>query len=75
MTRYEVPYLKIMAGCYTLVIAAQLVLIPIWGSLGAAIASAAGVVLWNVLAIFILRKRAGLDPSVLSLLRAPKPVQ
>jgi O-antigen/teichoic acid export membrane protein len=74
MTRFEMPYLKIMAGCYVVVVCAQLLLIPIWGSLGAAIASTAGVVLWNVIAIFILRRHAGLDPSILSLIWPPKPV-
>jgi O-antigen/teichoic acid export membrane protein len=74
MTRFEVPYLKVMAGCYALVVCAQLLLIPTCGATGAAIASTSGVILWNVLAIAILRRSAGLDPSVLSLLWPPKAV-
>jgi O-antigen/teichoic acid export membrane protein len=73
MTKYETHYLKIMGVCYVLVLGAQLILVPIWGGVGAAIASAAGVILWNVWAIIILRKDAGLDPSLLSLVLPPKP--
>ncbi len=72
MTKYETHYLKIMAVCYGLVLAAQLILVPRWGGIGAAVASAAGVVLWNVWAIYILRKDAGLDPSLLSLVLPPR---
>jgi O-antigen/teichoic acid export membrane protein len=73
MTKYETHYLKIMGVCYALVLGAQLILVPIWGGVGAAIASAGGVILWNVWAIVILRKDAGLDPSLLSLIVPPKP--
>ena len=73
MTKFEGAYLKILVGCYALVIAAQFMLIPRYGSFGAALASAAGVVLWNVLAILILRKRAGLDPSLLGVISPPQP--
>ena len=72
MTKFESAYLKILIGCYALVIAAQFMLIPRFGSFGAALASASGVVLWNVLAIVILRKKAGLDPSLLSLFNPPR---
>jgi O-antigen/teichoic acid export membrane protein len=71
MTSYERPYLRVMAVCYALVLAAQFILIPLYGSIGAAIASAGGVVLWNVWAVAILRREAGLDPSLLSLIIAP----
>ncbi len=72
MTSFERPYLKVMAVCYVAVILAQIILIPRYGSLGAAFASAGGVVLWNVWSILILRNRAGLDPSLLSIIRPPK---
>lgn len=72
MTKYETHYLKIMGVCYGLVLVAQLILVPRWGGIGAAVASAGGVVLWNVWAIFILRKDAGLDPSLLSLILPPR---
>lgn len=73
MTRYETHYLKIMGVCYALVLVAQLILVPIWGGIGAAVASAGGVILWNLWAVIILRKDAGLDPSLLSLFLPPNP--
>jgi O-antigen/teichoic acid export membrane protein len=72
MTSYERPYLRVMAVCYVLVLAAQFTLIPLYGSIGAALASAGGVILWNVWAVAILRRDAGLDPSLLSLFLVPK---
>ncbi len=72
MTSFERPYLKVMAVCYLIVILAQIILIPRYGSLGAAFASAGGVILWNLWSILILRKRAGLDPSLLSIIRPAK---
>jgi O-antigen/teichoic acid export membrane protein len=72
MTKYETHYLKIMAICYGLVVVAQLILVPRWGGMGAALASAGGVVLWNVWAVLILRRDAGLDPSLLSLVLPPR---
>ncbi|MCA0432511.1 MAG: oligosaccharide flippase family protein [Proteobacteria bacterium] len=68
MTSYERHYVWIMVLCYIVVVAAQLILIPLYGAIGAAMASAGGVALWNAAAIIVLRRRAGLDPSILSLL-------
>jgi O-antigen/teichoic acid export membrane protein len=67
MTSFERPYLRVMIVCYIFVVAAQFILIPRYGSFGAALASTGGVVLWNVWSIFILRNKAGLDPSLLSI--------
>lgn len=72
MTSFERPYLRVMTICYVLVVVAQVILIPRYGTLGAALASTGGVVLWNVWAIFILRNKAGLDPSLLSIFYPPK---
>ncbi len=72
MTNFERDYLKILIGCYALVLTAQVLLIPRYGSMGAAMASAGGVVLWNILAISVLRRKAGLDPSMLSLIAPPR---
>ncbi len=72
MTKFEGAYLKTLVGCYVLVIAAQVILIPRYGSLGAALASACGIVMWNVLAIYILRRKAGLDPSLLAIIIPPR---
>ncbi len=72
MTKFEGAYLKTLVGCYGLVIAAQFLLIPRYGSLGAALASAGGIVTWNFLAIYILRRKAGLDPSLLAVIMPPR---
>ena len=72
MTNYERPYLKVMLTCYALVVAAQFILVPRFGSMGAAYASAGGVILWNVLVIAFLRRQAKLDPSLLGVLLPPK---
>lgn len=71
MTSYEKPYLRIMIICYLAVLFAQFLLIPLYGSLGAAMASTGGIIVWNIWAIAFLRKEAGLDPSLVSLLKAP----
>jgi O-antigen/teichoic acid export membrane protein len=71
MTNYERHYLWIMVGCYVLVLAGQLLLIPHLGVIGAALSSAGGVICWNVCAIFVLRRKAGLDPSLFSILLPP----
>jgi O-antigen/teichoic acid export membrane protein len=71
MTSYERPYLRIMTVCYVLVLFAQFLLVPLYGSIGAAIASTGGVIVWNLWAIILLRREAGLDPSLLSLINPP----
>ena len=71
MTSYEKDYLKIMVVCYACVLIVQFLLIPRFGSLGAAIASSLGVVMWNLWSITVLRRKARLDPSLLSFLLKP----
>jgi O-antigen/teichoic acid export membrane protein len=75
MTSYEGAYLKIMLTCYGGVVLAQSLLIPHYGIIGAALASAGGTILWNVWAIFLLRSKAGIDPSILSFLLPLPPKQ
>jgi O-antigen/teichoic acid export membrane protein len=72
MTGLERPYLKIMASCYVVVLILQVLLIPIYGGIGAAAASAIGIISWNICAITLLRKSKGLDPSILGLVFKPK---
>ena len=72
MTSFEKDYLKIMVASYAIVLIAQFALIPRFGSLGAALASSLGVVLWNLASIAVLRKKAKLDPSLLSLVAPPQ---
>ena len=72
MTNYERPYLKVMLCCYPLVVLAQFILVPRYGSMGAALASASGVILWNVLCVALLRRHAGLDTSLLGVIFPPR---
>ena len=67
MTAYEKTYLKIMLVCYLLVIMLQFALIPRWGGMGAALASAGGTIVWNLWSIWLLRTKAKIDPSILGL--------
>lgn len=67
MTAYEKPYLKIMVCCYLLVIVLQFALIPRWGGIGAALASASGIIAWNLWSIWLLRTKAKIDPSIFGL--------
>ncbi len=71
MTKLEWTYLRVMAIVYAFVIALQFVFVPRYGIIAAAAATACGTVIWNILAIHLLRREIGIDPSVLSLLRAP----
>ena len=68
MTAYEKSYLKIMVVCYVSVILLQFVLIPRFGGLGAAFASAGGTIIWNLWSIWLLRVKAKLDPSIIGLI-------
>jgi O-antigen/teichoic acid export membrane protein len=72
MTTYEKAYLRIMVVCYGFVLLAQFILIPRYGSMGAAMASTGGIVIWNLWAVALLRREAGLDPSLLSLIVPPR---
>jgi O-antigen/teichoic acid export membrane protein len=65
----EAPYLRIMFVVYCIVLSLQLMLIPHYGAIAAAGANAFGTCLWNVAAIWLLRRRINVDPSILSLLR------
>lgn len=65
----ERSYLRIMAVVYCLVLALQVALIPRYGAIAAAGANALGTCLWNIAAIWLLRRKIGVDPSVLSLFR------
>jgi O-antigen/teichoic acid export membrane protein len=70
MSGRESTYLKIMAATYAGVLALQLVLTPSWGALGIALPTALGVIVWNALAVIILRRQTGVDPSVFGLMKS-----
>ncbi len=64
MTGLERPYVRLMAIVYALVLALQIFLVPRYGVVSAAVASAAGVCLWNVISVAMLRRKIGIDPSL-----------
>jgi O-antigen/teichoic acid export membrane protein len=66
----ERSYLRIMFVVYCIVLALQVVLIPRYGAIAAAGANALGTCLWNVTAIWLLRRKIGVDPSILSLFKS-----
>lgn len=72
MTKLEWTYLRVMAIVYALVIVLQITFVPRYGVLAAAAASAFGVVIWNILAVYLLRKEIGIDPSILSVFTGRK---
>jgi O-antigen/teichoic acid export membrane protein len=72
MTKLENYYLKLIAGVYAFVIAAQLALVPNFGILAAALCNLAGVLVWNVIAIVLLRKHIGVDPAITGVMRSLK---
>jgi O-antigen/teichoic acid export membrane protein len=72
MTSLESAYLRVMAIVYAFVLALQVVFVPIYGAIAAAAATAAGVCLWNIIAIRLLRKSIGVDSSILSFFVAAK---
>ena len=72
MTSLEGSYLRIMAIVYAFVLALQFALVPHYGAIAAALATALGVVMWNVLSIYHLRKSIGIDSSILSFFLPPR---
>ena len=63
----EKTYLKIMASAYAFTIALQCLLIPWLGPYGAAIPSALGLILANLLIIRTVKTTVGIDPSLIGL--------
>lgn len=72
MTKLENHFLLISAAVYGAVLAAQLVFVPQFGVIAAASLSAAGVVTWNIIAILLIRKKIGVDPSLLGIAFPPR---
>jgi O-antigen/teichoic acid export membrane protein len=65
MTGHEKTYLKILASCYGLTVILQVIFIPIYGLMGAAVPSALGMGLAGMLGVISTRRHLGIDPSIL----------
>jgi O-antigen/teichoic acid export membrane protein len=72
MTSLEGAYLRIMAIVYAFVLGLQIVFVPKYGAIAAAAATALGVALWNIIAIYQLRRSIGVDSSILSFFLPPR---
>jgi O-antigen/teichoic acid export membrane protein len=72
MTSLEGAYLRIMAVVYAFVLSLQIVFVPKYGAIAAAGATALGVALWNIIAIYQLRRSIGVDSSILSFFLPPR---
>lgn len=71
MTGYEKNILKILLFVQIVMLAAQCILIPIFGPIGASIANAASQVAWNVWVRQFAVNVIGIDPTILSIFRRP----
>lgn len=69
MTGQQVRMLQILALATGLNLVLNLALIPVLGLVGAAIATASTTVFWNLCMRWVVRRRLGVDASVLVLLR------
>lgn len=64
MTSLETVYARMLAVIYVFVFVLQFIFIPRYGVIAAALSNATGVIVWNCLSIYFLRKRIGVDPSL-----------
>ncbi len=72
MTSLENVYARMLAVVYFIVFVLQFIFVPKYGVIAAAISNAAGVVIWNCVSIYFLRRRIGVDPSFFGLFFPPK---
>jgi O-antigen/teichoic acid export membrane protein len=72
LTGRERPALGIFAGALVLSIALNLLLIPRFGAVGAAIASSSATAAWNLAMLFYVRRTTGIDASAVALPWRPK---
>lgn len=70
MTGNQRAAASILGGVAAINIAANAILIPLYGAYGAAYATAFSIVVWNALMYAFCRGRLGFDPSILSIFRA-----
>jgi O-antigen/teichoic acid export membrane protein len=66
LTGREVVALAIFAGALALNAGLNVLLIPHWGAVGAALASAAGTTFWNIAMLILVRRHLGIDASALA---------
>jgi O-antigen/teichoic acid export membrane protein len=67
LTGHELSALAIFAIALAVDVLLNLILIPTWGPEGAALAAASATTVWNLVMIFQVRRKLGIDASVLAL--------
>ena len=67
MTGRQAAAVMIMVGALSVSAALNILLIPVLGIYGSAIASTAGVCFWNVTMLIFVRRKLGVDASALGL--------
>ena len=72
MTSLESVYARMLALIYVFVFVLQFIFVPRYGIIAAAISNAAGVIVWNCVSIYFLRKKIGVDPSLFGIFFAPR---
>ncbi|MGH7006216.1 MAG: polysaccharide biosynthesis C-terminal domain-containing protein, partial [Alphaproteobacteria bacterium] len=73
MTGHERDTTRIIFVGATLNVVLNVSLTPIWGMTGAAIATASGLIIWNLIMRHQVRKRTGIEPSPIFRLRFLNP--
>ena len=68
---HERPCLAAFATGLCLTIALNIVLVPLYGMIGGAVAALAGTVLWSIWLYDLVRRRMGIDTSLFGVFRAP----
>jgi len=66
MTGHQRTAMRIVAGSAVLNVALNALLIPVFGAIGAAVATAASLATWNLLMLRAVRLKLGPRPSILS---------
>jgi len=74
MTGHQRQVAWVLAGAAALNLVLNLVLIPLWGMEGAALASGASMVLWNLTMLVMVKRTLGLNPTVFRLPRRSTPI-
>ena len=65
MTNHQNAASRVLGGAAVLNIGLNAVLIPLYGMIGAAIATALTTALWNIVLVVLVRRRLGIHPTLL----------
>lgn len=75
MTGHQSTAARIFAASAAISVVLNVLLIPVFGIAGAAVANLISVVVWNLILLLFLKRRLALDPSILAWTRSHVPVK